>query len=189
LVLSEKKKRVEKLEQTKEEFFKKKREVFESAKNDKLLLETMASQYNSHMLNKNNYKYIKIKHELIEGRTYRFKKKAEKEENAKIKFDDKLQKGKEEKEILLQKLKILEEAEVKCLESLKKTLRCKETEIAKLNLNKENNANIQSVNLHNQEKSRDILTTVLANNKKSVRNKSVMTPQKLKKKLHENKWR
>ena len=123
IILNEKKKRTENLEKTRENILKKKREIFESARNDKLIFETMTNQINRHILNKNNYKSVKIKHQQIEGRTLRFKKKAEIEETAKIKFDDKMQRLKEEKEIFMRKLKELEETEEKCLESLRKTLK------------------------------------------------------------------
>jgi hypothetical protein len=145
IVLNEKKKRTENLEKTRENILKKKREIFESARNDKLIFETMTNQINRHILNKNNYKSVKIKHEQIEGRTLRFKKKAEIEENAKMKFDDKMQRLKEEKELFKKKLKELEETEEKCLESLRKTLKNKDLQMKSLeNKNCENKLIIYS---------------------------------------------
>ena len=183
LIQSEKKKRTEKLEQTREETLKKKKDIFESAKNDKLILQTMNSQYNSHILNKNHYKYIKNKHHVIEERTDRFKKIAEREQQAVLKLDEKIMKENKEKEDLIKKLKELEETEERCLASLKKTLRVKDQKMGMIESSK-SKYGLNSVDF-DKEKSifKEIYSSFEIDNKSSFKAISAKNPEKKNKQI------
>lgn len=120
-------------EKAKEDLLRKNKNTFDMARTDKMLVESMKTQYNSHILNVNNYKYIKAKQETIQVKTQRFQKQAEKEEKIKNEFEHKLEEENSKKEQLKRQLKDLEELEETCLMKLKTTLQKKNKELSQLN--------------------------------------------------------
>jgi hypothetical protein len=133
VVLQEKNKRTIQNEKAKEDLLRKNKNTFDMARTDKMLVESMKTQYNSHILNVNNYKYIKAKQETIQVKTQRFQKQAEKEEKIKNEFEHKLEEENSKKEQLKRQLKDLEELEETCLMKLKTTLQKKNKELSQLN--------------------------------------------------------
>jgi hypothetical protein len=183
-ILTEKMKRNEKLEQAREDIVKRNKNVYDLARKDRLILETMVSQLNNHISNVNNYKYIKVKQESIEGKTHRFKKQAEKEEMVKTKYETKLYKETKEKEKLKRKLKELEDVEERCMESLKKTMKNKDEELALLQMMKTNKGSMNhsmieyDSNIRLSEMSpmkEERLATATSRTKSVARPKSVMS--------------
>jgi hypothetical protein len=133
IITSEKNKRNFLVEKVKEDVLKKNKNYYDMARTDKMLVESMKTQYYSHIANVNNYKYIKAKQEAIQVKTQRFKKQAEKEEKVKNEFEAKLDEENSKKEQLRKQLKQLEEVEESCLVKLRQTMENKSKEISQLN--------------------------------------------------------
>lgn len=147
-VLNEKQKRVEKLEKTKLDVLSKNKKQFDLARNDKLLIDSMLTQFNTHVSNVNNYRYVKAKQESIESKAQRFKKQTEREEQNKINFETKIEKESVGKELLKRKLRELEEVEEQCMQSLKKTMKTTSQEMGQLSVAKKLNFNSLNTSMH-----------------------------------------
>jgi hypothetical protein len=128
-VKNEKVKRNLNFEKSKDEQIKKNKNIYDLAKTDKLLIESMVFQLNSHNSNMNNYKCIRVKQDLIQGKTNRFQKQSQKENKIRQDIQMKIQKEISETENLKGKLRNLEDYESECLNSLRKTIISKQREI------------------------------------------------------------
>jgi hypothetical protein len=111
----------------------------------------MVAQYNTHVSNMNNYKYIKAKQDNIQIKATKFKKQTEKEEKLKTHYESKLEKENLKNEKLKKKLEQLEIMEERALVKLKNTMLNKGEEIAQLNVSRKLNFGINSSTISNGE--------------------------------------
>ena len=87
-----------------------------------------------------NYKYLKIKQEFVENKASRYKSQIEREEKIKNNFDKKVLTKIQEKELLKEKLKKLEEKEYEYISKLKNTVLVKQEEFEAFKSNNLNNS-------------------------------------------------
>ena len=87
-----------------------------------------------------NYKYLKIKQEFVENKASRYKSQIEREEKIKNYFDKKVLTKIQEKELLKEKLKKLEEKEYEYISKLKNTVLVKQEEFEAFKSNNLNNS-------------------------------------------------
>ena len=87
-----------------------------------------------------NYKYLKIKQEFVENKASRYKSQIEREEKIKNNFYKKVLTKIQEKELLKEKLKKLEEKEYEYISKLKNTVLVKQEEFEAFKSNNLNNS-------------------------------------------------
>jgi len=85
---------------------------------------------------------LKVKQDFVEGKTVRFKTQVEFEEEIKTRYESKLQKELEEKEMLKKALQTLEEREFEYINKIKNTVLVKQQELEEFKSNKMNNSMI-----------------------------------------------
>ena len=90
-----------------------------------------------------NYQYLKIKQEFVENKASRYKSQIEREEKIKNNFDKKVQTKLEEKELLKEKMKKLEEKEFEYISKLKHTVLVKQQEFESFKTNNMNNSVVE----------------------------------------------
>jgi hypothetical protein len=116
-----KSKRKEAVGKAHENVVSKNKKNFDLARMDKVLLNTMLTQFNSHYMNMNNYKCLKIKQEINENKTNRVKKFTELTEKAGKDFEMRMERELREKEMFARQLEELERLEQSRMESFNKT--------------------------------------------------------------------
>ena len=94
---------------------------FDIARTDKVIMNTLSSQFTSHYTNVNNYKYLKEKEKKINSKTEKIKKIKEKEEKDKSIYISKIENETLSNKRLFKQLEHLEKIENLCLEKLKST--------------------------------------------------------------------
>lgn len=113
--------RKNKLQNASENLKEKNKNLFDIARTDKVIMNTLASQFDSHYKNINNYKCLKAKEKRMNTVAERLKLEKLKEEKNKLNYSTRVENEVKVNKRLTDKLQELEKLELNCLEKLKHT--------------------------------------------------------------------
>jgi hypothetical protein len=144
----EKRNRRESIDQAIENVYLKNKTTYDLAKGDRLVLNSMMNQFNSHQNNVNNFKILKIKQDINSCKTERIKKQTSTVDKATQEFDLRLSKEICEKDYLAVKIEELSKLEETKLENLRRTMLHKDAELGEVREKIRNRLNNSMLDLH-----------------------------------------
>lgn len=124
----------QKLRHAKEQKEIKTKIISDQVKNDKMSIESMLAEYNTHRYNANMVKCVKTKNSLMYANAKKMREKTEIEEEKKRKMQVELERERRNNNYIMRNIKQLEQVEEQCLKKFTETMKLKrEKEKNKLN--------------------------------------------------------
>ena len=124
----------QKLRHAKEQKEIKNKIISDQVKNDKMSIESMLAEYNTHRYNANMVKCVKTKNSLMYANAKKMREKTEIEEEKKRKMQVELERERRNNNYIMRNIKQLEQIEEQCLKKFTETMKLKrEKEKSKLN--------------------------------------------------------
>ena len=116
----------QKLRHAKEQKEIKTKIISDQVKNDKMSIQSMLAEYNSHRYNANMVKCVKTKNSMMYANAKKMKEKQESEEEKKRRLQVALEREKRNNDYMMRNLKKLEEVEEQCLKKFTETMKIKQ---------------------------------------------------------------